>query len=139
MNPSISKIIATLRREYHALKQAFEKNATQITLITKKLSYSSARNACSWSGQGFSFNYDDNERIVVTFSTNSGANTLAKLEISGDYTILPQVRRVPYSGGARWIVANAPRTSGGNWQTTSYNFTVQSLVNGTLSAKMIWE
>lgn len=135
---TVSQIIANLRREYHALKQAFQASATKINLVTKTIQFSTSRNACNYNGDGINFNYDDNERVVVTLQTTSGANTLANLEISDNYGP-PIVRRVPYSGGARWIVTNAPRQSGGNWAPTTYNFTVQTLINGTLSAKMIWD
>ena len=132
-------LLKKLRNEYWALKMAFEAAATNVKLTTKTLTYTTSKNACHWSDSGFNFDYEDNERVVVTLATSSGANTLAKLEISGNYTELPIVRRVPYSGGARWIVSNAYRISGGAWAATTYNFTVQTLVNGTLSAKMIWE
>ncbi len=136
---TVSQSIANLRREYHALKQAFQASATKINLITKTAQFSTSKNACNYNGGGINFNYNDNERVVVTLATASGANTLANLEISGNYEQPPIVRRVPYSGGARWIVSNAPRQSDGNWAATTYNFTVQTLINGTLSAKMIWD
>ena len=132
-------LLKQLRREYWALKMAYEATATNIKLTTKTLQFSTSKNACHQSGGGISFDYADNERVLLTLDTPSGANTIAKLEISGNYTDLPIVRRVPYAGGACWVVSNAPLTSGGAWQSTTYNFTVQTLVNGTLSAKMIWE
>lgn len=134
----VSQIIANFRREIQALKQSYQATATQIKLTTKTLQFSTLRNSCHYAGGGISFDYDDNERVVLTLETDSGANTLANLEISGNYDIPPIVRRVPYSGGARWIISNAPKQSGGNWATTTYNFAVQTLVNGTLSAKMVW-
>lgn len=136
---TVSQIIANLRREYHALKQAFQASTTKINLMTKTLQFSTSKNTCNYSGGGISFNYEDNERVIVTLTTASGVNTLANLEISGNYDQPPVVRRVPYSGGARWVVSNAPRQSGGNWAPTTYNFTVQTLINGTLTAKMIWD
>lgn len=136
---TISQIVSNLRREFHALKQAYQATATKVNLITKTASFSTKRNACNYSGEGISFGYEDNERVVVTLETASGANTLANLEISGNYAQPPVFRRVPYAGGARWIVSNAPRQSGGSWASTTYQFNVQTLVSGTLSAKMMWE
>lgn len=136
---TVSEIVRNLKRELAALKQTFRKSATSIPLYTKTLSYATSKNACRQVYSGTGFDYEDNERVVVTLNTSEGANTLAKLEIDGDYDIPPIIRRVPYSGGARWVVANAPRYSSGGWAPTHYNFTVQTLVNGTLAAKMIWE
>lgn len=130
--------LRNIRRELQAQKSAFERGASTLNLYTKTLTYSTKKNACRWQDSGSTFNYEDNERVIVTLTTTSGANTLAKLELTGNYSTLPMVRRVPYSGGARWIVATSPRYSGG-WQPTDYTFTVQTLVNGTLSAKMYWE
>lgn len=138
MIESTQQILSRLRREHKALKMAFEATATKVTLITKTLSFSTSKNACRQTSGGIGFDYEDNERVVLTLDTPSGANTIAKLEIDGNYTELPIVRRMPYSGGARWVISNAPRYSGGAWASTTYNFTVQTLINGTLSAKMIW-
>lgn len=139
MTDTTQKILSKLRREYWALKMAFEANATTVRLTTKTLTFTTSKNACHYASSGTNFDYEDNERVVLTLDTPSGANTIAKLEITGDYTELPIVRRIPYSGGARWIISNAPRMVGGAWATTQYEFTVQTLINGTLSAKMIWD
>lgn len=127
--------IRALRIEANALKQAFMASATQINLITKNLAYSTKKNLINQGG----FTYEDQERVVVTYASTEGVNTLAKLEITGDYDTVPIVRRVPYSGGARWVVSNAPKMGIGGWQATNYTFTVQAVVNGTITAKMIWE
>lgn len=138
---SVSSIISDIRREYQALKQAFQASATRLDLSTSKLNFSTKENACVYQDAYGSFNYSENERVVVTLNCDSGANTLANLEITTDGLSLPVVRRIPYSGGARWIVSSAPNvdlTTYG-WKTTNYQFTVNSMVKGTLSAKMIWE
>lgn len=129
-------IIKRLRQEYNALKVAFQTAGSRLALSTRTLSFSTSRNSVTENG----FTYDDLERVVVTFEATSSANTLAKLELSGDYETLPIVRRVPYSGGARWVITTNSRVdSSFNWATTTYRFTVHSLAPGTLSAKMIWE
>lgn len=128
--------LRNLQKEARALKATFEQAAGKLPLITKTLSFSTSRNAVTENG----FTYDDLERAVVTLATASGANTLAKLEVSGNYDTLPVVRRIPFSGGARWIVTtNARIDSSYNWTPTTYQFAVQTLANGTLTAKMIWE
>lgn len=124
-----------LKRELQALKATFLASATQINLFTKTTSFDTKKNSVTVSG----FTYEDQERVVVTFTTTEGVNTLAKLEISGNYDLLPYVRRVPYANGARWVVSNAAKMPGGSWTATHYDFTIQSLVNGTATAAMIWE
>ncbi len=138
---TVQAILKALRREYWALKMAFAATATTIPVTTKTLSFTTSENLCRYVASG-SYDYyaEEMERVEVTLDTSSGANTFAKLELSGNATdAYPRVRRIPYSGGARWIVTNTPRTSGGDWEATSYVFTVQTMVDGTLTAKMIWE
>ena len=128
-----------LRRELQAQKLAYQRASSTLALYTKQLSYSTKKNLCHWHDSGSDFDYEENERVIVTLATTTGANTIAKIEIDGDYSTLPVVRRVPYIGGARWVVSTSPKYGGGGWQATNYSFTVQTLVNGTLSAKMYWE
>ena len=136
---TVSEIMKNLRQEYHALKVSFAASANDIPLVAKTMDFTTKKNACRYSSGGVSFDYEDNERVVVTLDTATGSNTLATLEISGNFEIPPVVRRVPYSGGARWVVMTAPRYAGGSWAATTYHFQVLTLVNGTLNAKMIWE
>lgn len=138
---TVQAILKALRREYWALKTAFSAPAINIPVITKTLNFTTSKNLCHYVAPGYYDYYTEEiERVEVTLTTTSGANTFAKLELSGNATeAYPKIRRVPYSGGARWIVTNVPRRSDGNWQATSYTFTVQTMVDGTLTAKMIWE
>lgn len=124
-----------LRQEVQALKLAFAQSATKLTLYTKTLDFTTSENVITFNG----YPTTGQERVVVTFRSNRNANTVAKLEIDGDYSVVPIVRRVPFSGGARWVVSTAPRYASGGWQATHYHFVVQSLVNGNLEAKMIWQ
>lgn len=128
-----------LKQEVRALKVAFQQSATKLNLITKQISFSTSKNTITQSSGGYDFSYEGQERVVVTLDTASGANTIAKLEISGNFDFAPIVRQVPYLGGARWVVSNSPKLSGTTWSATTYEFVAQTLVNGTLSAKMIWE
>lgn len=131
----IQNLIQNLRKEAQAMKVAFERSATAVALITKTTSFQTKKNLVTEDG----FSYEDLERVVVTLAGSEGANTIAKLEVAGDYDTVPIVRRVPFSGGARWVVTTAAKYSGGAWAPTTYQFTVHSLVRGELSAKMIWE
>lgn len=131
-----SKLIKDLRQEYHAQKAAFERSASNISLYTKSINFATSRNEWTFYDQGGTFTSNEPERVVVTLATNTGSNTLAKLEIATDGDT-PIVRRVPFSGGAKWIVTAPAKT--GTWAATNYQFVVQTLVNGTLTAKMIWE
>lgn len=132
---TVEQQIRNLDREMRALKAAYQTAGSRLNLITKTLSYSTQENRVNEGG----FIYDDLERVVVTLETDRAIPTIAKLELSGNFDTLPTVRRVPYATGARWVVTTNARTVGGSWAATTYNFTVQTLVNGTLSAKMIWE
>lgn len=136
---TVAEILKQLRQEYHALKVSFTSSANNIPLLVRELDFATKKNACRYSSGGIAFDYEDNERVVVTLDTTTGSNTLANLEISGDFTIPPVVRRVPYSGGARWVVMTAPQYENGSWKATNYHFQVLTLVKGTLTARMIWE
>jgi len=134
-----------LEDEITALKAAYEKQAIQMPVFTKSIYFTTSANPMHIDyGDGNVYDFDGNERVVVTFNTSRGSNTLATLEMTIDgFNSDLKVKRVPYSGGARWIVYNSPTYGevGGNWQriNTNYNFTVQSAVDGTLSARMIWQ
>lgn len=138
-----SQKLKDIRRELQAQKIAQQRSASQIYLHTKSITFNTKVNSCTWTETNppYVFNYEDNERVVVTLTTPSGVNTLANLEISGNYDLMPTVERVPFSGGARWYVTTSPRYNWDDhtWRTTTYNFTVQTLVDGTLTAAMYWE
>lgn len=139
-----SQRLSTIRRELQAQKATYRRASSTLQLYTKTLTFSTKKNACHFKDTNppvFEYDYEDNERVVVTLTTPSGYNTMATLEITGDYEVMPVVKRVPFSGGVRWYVSTSPRYNWGDhtWLSTTYNFTVQTLVNGTLTAKMYWE
>lgn len=136
---TVSQILKRLRREYWALKTAYAATATTIRLTTKTLTFSTSKNQCHAHSDNYDYDYDGDERIILTLDTASGANTLANLEMSSNADGPAKVRRVPYAGGARWIITNIAKQSGGSCAATTYQFTVQTLVDGTLSAKMEWQ
>lgn len=135
-----------LEEEIRAQKTAFEKMGTQMPVFTKSVDFSTLANPMRIDyGDGSEpYEFDGNERVVVTYATSRGSNTLATLEMTIDgFRNSLKVKRVPYTGGARWIVYNTPTYAevGGNYQrvATNYTFTVQSAVDGTLDARMIWQ
>ncbi len=131
-----------LEEEIAAQKAVYEKMATQMPVFTKSINFTTSGNRIKivYPG-GTEYETDGNERVVVTFATSRGSNTLAVLEMTTDglHSDL-KVRRVPYTGGARWVVYSMPNYDGNaNRIDTHYTFTVQSAVDGTLGAKMIWQ
>lgn len=141
---STEKELKKLEDEITAQKAVFEKMAAQLPVYTKSVNFKTKANPMHMDQGGSSYNFDGNERVVVTFATDRGSNTVATLEMTvTGFTSDLKVKRVPYTGGARWIVYNTPTYGqvGGTWQRidTIYDFTVQSAVSGTLGAKMIWE
>lgn len=137
---NVEKQIKELNTEADALKVAYEAAAMNIPVVTKTLSFTTSKNEISITFGGQTTTYPDYERTVLTFATAYGQNTVAQLELTTNATLSPKIQRVPYSGGARWIINAQPRLDGNNnWLATTYNFTVQTAIDGTLSAKMIWQ
>lgn len=131
-----------LENEIEAQKAAYEKMATQMPIFTKSVDFTTSANSMNIRyPDNTNYSFDGNERVVVTFTTSRGSNTLATLEFTSDGIKADlKIKRVPYSGGARWVVYDMPNyDSGGNRIDTHYTFTVQSAVDGTLGAKMIWQ
>lgn len=127
--------LAKLEAENKALKQVFDRAATSMTVYTKSVSITTTKNSITITTPGSPpSTLEDQERLIVTFNTLTGANTIAKLEISCSSTYIPIKRLRPYSGGAQWMVTNSPNRDGSfNWISTTYTFTVQSFLDGTLS------
>lgn len=128
--------LSKLENESKALKQGFERSATSIPLFTKSISYSTNRNAMTMTYTGASMVVSEPERVIVTFNTLNSLNTLAKLEIQTDSNRLPLVRRLPYSGGARWSVTAGTKNDS-TWETTNYTFVVHSFINGEISVSEV--
>lgn len=137
----MEKELIRLEEEIKAQKAAYEKMALQMPTFTTSVDFTTLANPMSIDQGSGAYNFDGNERVVVTFTTSRGSNTLAVLEMISDGLKADlKVKRIPYTGGARWIVYDLPNfDSGGNRIDTHYTFTVQSAVEGTLGAKMIWQ
>lgn len=157
--------VKKLEQEIKALKTSFEQSASMLDVYTEEINFETSINVTNFSNSG---SYDplnwstlmamrqlpngtrfSTETIKVTFRCDAGINTFASLEINnitgGAKTAFTTVRRIPYSGGARWLVTVTPNvTPSGttgyyNWEPTQFKFAVQSAAKGTLEAKMIWQ
>ncbi len=137
----IENELTKLENEIIAQKATYEKMATQMPVFTKSVDFTTLGNSITMDqGGGSTFTFDGNERVEVTFNTSRGSNTLAVLEMTSDAIKADlKVKRVPYNGGAKWIVYDIPNYNNGNRVDTHYTFTVQSAVDGLLGAKMIWQ
>ena len=137
---NVEQQIEKLESEIKALKTGFEQTALTIPVVTKTTSITAAQNKLDvkYTYGGTTYEYDENaaERLLVTFTTSRGSNTIAVLEVQADHTdASPVVQRIKYSGGAKWIITGQPHFSGQTWQATSYTITVHSMVDGTLSVE----
>ena len=158
--------IQQLKQEMKAIKASFEQSASMLNVYTVELSFQTSMNVTNYTNSS-SYNplewttlmameslpngtKFDTETIQVTFKCDAGVNTFASLEINklnGDNAGLRTIscRRIPYSGGARWLITVAPNatligtTGYYNWEPTRLKFAVQSAAKGTLEAKMVWQ
>lgn len=160
----VDQQLQKVEQEIESIRSAFAYNASNIDVYTSTLTFTTSKNTTSWNNSG-SYNplqwapltsmYTssggdrfDVETVIVTFTCDAGINTFANLEInyvtvSAGFAV-SSCRRVPYSGGARWLVTIQPRaTSDGRgnytWQASTLKFAVQSAAPGNLTAKMIWQ
>ncbi len=137
--------IIKLENEVEAQKTAFERQSSQLPVFTKTIQFTTEENSVTLTPIDYPdqpFTTQGNERVVVTFATESGSNTLATLEVRSDNESQSDftITRIHYAGGARWIVSATPRYDQSfNRIDTHYTFTVHSVIDGTLEAKMIWE
>lgn len=127
--------VAKLEAESRALKSAFDRNANSLLLKSYSTAYATVRNQVTINYSGGSSQQDDAERVIVTFDTAAGVNTIAKLELTTDNQYArPYVRRLPYTGGAKWSVTCSPKNP---YSPTNINFTVRSLVAGVLKTSEV--
>lgn len=166
----VEKQLEELEREMKTIKSSFMQSAAQMNIVTTKINFSTQSNICSFE-MNQSHDYQDwlriygdfayyvtshnastyycDESVVVTFRSSNGSNTIVNLEIEGNLGAI-YIRRVPFSGGARWILRIGPNvtpvyTPDGvfidywTWAPTDLTLAVQSGVSGILEAKMIWQ
>lgn len=158
----VEKDLQKLEEEINALKSFFQQSATTLSLVSYNstitttsreyvVSNASYFNPLQWQplfrylkegGTIYEGPYFADEVIRVTFRSDSGSNTLAHLEIddlsSGGGNVR-QIKRVSFSGGARWVINCEPNVSlvGGvgleyRWSPTILKITVRSIMPGTL-------
>lgn len=132
---AIEEWLAKLEAESKALKRVFDRTANSMNVYTKSITITTTKNSITITTPGSPpSTLEDQERLIVTFNTLSGANTIAKLETACSSTFIPIKRLKPYSGGAQWMVTNSPNRDGSfNWISTTYTFTVQSFLDGVIS------
>ena len=134
------KQLKKLENEVDALKVAFEQSAVSMPIFSQSVDLVTQQNLLNYEftygGQTLKYSMYANERVEVTFTTSRGSNTIATLEINADnIKCSPRIQRVPYSGGAKWIVVGQPNVVYPNWYATEYTFTVHSMVDGYLTAE----
>ena len=145
MDSRTEKDLRKLEQEVEAQKATFDKQASQLLTYTKTAYFTTSTNSVTLtpiSDPSQAYTTEGNERVVVTFAAEGGSNTLAVLEVDSDNDdeVDFTINRVPYSGGARWIVSAVPRYNQSFTRIdTHYTFKVHSVMDGTLEAKMIWE
>lgn len=162
------KEVEKLEGEIKAIKASFQQSASMMEVYTASCNFSTSPNVITWNGNGhwtpLHYTWLDTlygqtvdgsgnttgygrERIIVTFTCTGGINTFASLELEpidmNDGTVW--IKRIPYSGGARWVVylnPNGVYNGQGVWQSWKANklkFYVQSAMAGTVGAKMAWQ
>lgn len=160
---SVEQQIEKLNQEIKAVKSSFEQSATMMKVYSTEITFSTSMNAVVFSNPSYDpFDWstlvamprvDANTRcgqepIIVTFNCDRGINTFATLEVKpskelGNLESI-KIRRIPYSGGSRWLVIidpdiTTPPQGWSIWQPNVLTFVVKSAVQGQLGAKMIWQ
>ena len=137
---SVEKQVTALEEEMKAIKTTFAMASTSLSVYVANLTFTTTPDQVTITGPDAA-TYWGEERVVLTFDTIGGVNAIAALEFSGSYNSgviyrPPVVRRVPYTGGARWVIETWPS---GDGTGVTFNFTVCSSAEGTLTAEMIWQ
>lgn len=164
---SVEQEITKLEQELKAIKTSFEQSAAMMKVNKVQMRFSTSANFIQWNPHGNwePFKYEPldslaastsdssgnhtgygNERVVITFNSEKGQNTFASLELNlidaKGWAVWQ--KRVPYSGGARWIINLLPNVYQDeqyewHWEPNVLDIAVESSFPGTLGAKMIWE
>lgn len=159
---TVESQVEHLTREINALKTTFEQSAAMMQTFTAETTFTTSMNSISFSNPSYDPmqwqplvslpDISDTvscglEPIIVTFSCDKGFNVFATLEIDRPaHTPLDLIAtyRLPYSGGARWMVTVNPKVtfqpSGYyTWEPTTLRFVVKAAAEGQVEAKMIWQ
>lgn len=162
---SVEKQMSQIEEEIKAIKDSFEQSASSMKIYTNETTYqtkantmrisnSGTYNPLQWSRiisipQDVYGNWFGPEIVVVTFDCPAGNNTFASLELSKEPLAAldsTSVRRVPYAGGAKWLIEVQPNVDSDPdhssyylWNPTTLNIAIQSASEGVIGVKMIWE
>ena len=160
---SVEQQIEKLNQEIKSVKTSFEQSANMMKIYTTEITFTTSMNRIVFSNASPYNPFDwvslvslpkisatdncGNEPIVVTFDCEKGINTFATLEVKTANELQGlrniQLRRLPYSGGSRWLVVSSPKVTTheqyNTWEPSVLQFVVKSAVQGQLRAKMIWQ
>lgn len=134
------KQISNLETEIKAIKVGFERTALTMPIFTKSTSITTTQNKLeydyTWGGQQFKYGQFGVERLMVTFVSSRGSNTIASLEVkANNIEASPRIQRINYNGGARWVIVGQPNVVYPNWYSTTYDIVVHSMVDGALTVE----
>lgn len=161
---NVESQITKYEQEIKAIKASFEQSAAEMPMYASQLEfttsenevdyyYSPSVNPLEWQTiismpRLSQYVACGVEPIIVTFNCSGGINTFANIEIElidgRAGLFVTTTRRLPYTGGAQWLVTVQPNVKQKpdgyyTWSPTKLRFVVKSAVSGTLGAKMIWE
>ena len=140
MTDKLENKLEALESELKALKTTFNRASSSLQIYVNLLHFETTTDEVVITGPDAATYYGA-ERVELTLDAIGGVNALAVVEMTGNYNSgviyrPPIVRRVPYNGGAKWIIESWPF---GDGTPIKYDFTVVSNVDGNLTAKMIWQ
>lgn len=128
MPSRIETQLRQLQDEANAQKQAFERAAYSLDLYTTQKTATIPYNHIEASNCAVINNTtgaNPSRNALVTFNTYSGIDVVAKIE--------PYGRRLPYSGGAQWIVPSSGGEESGSGRELTV--TVYSTAPGELTVE----
>lgn len=159
---SVENQIERLEQESEALKVSYEQSASDLSLYTYETTFSTTMNrvVCTypptyhpadWYLPTPRLDYDTrlgDEFVEITFDSEEGINPFAMLEMvntNAEERDIIITKRVPYDGGARWVVELSPNitpvgeTGYYSWEPNVMRFVVRSFVRGRIGVKMLWD
>lgn len=141
---TVEQELTYLEREAQALKASFEQQASQIPVFTNEAEIATTPNLCHYvypvpeAGQQADYEVYEYERIMVTYDTTSGIDTIATIEVDSDRDVPPKIRRINHAGGARWIISNSANLeNGSDWKATNYKIVIHAIADGVIMAENI--
>ena len=160
---SVENQVERLEQESEALKVSYEQSASELSLYTYETVFSTTMNGITctlpssydpevWWLPPAKLDSDTrigDELVEVTFDSDEGINPFAMLEMedasANERNDFITTTRVPYNGGARWIVELSPSiepvgsTGYYSWKPNVIRFVVKSFARGRIGVKMAWD